>query len=292
MNMAYVLRVDGVFRHGLVCSLVLLCLLPKIACAQGANSAAEHRVTTTHFHIGLGASSLYNTYLSPLEYKGEHLMFHYARQRGLRRYDGRWHRQHTYQAIVAQGETPAATATSYQLDLSYATRWLYTYQPLSALHLRAGLGIEAHLGGQYNNRNGNNPATLDAAFYLPLTIQAYYSFHLGRLPLGLYYQLDIPLVGAQWAPNYTQSYYELFGLNARRGVVAAVWLGNIPSWRQQLHVSFPLGYQRITLGVYSDVRQHSLRGVEQHGWHYGISVGYVRQLRIVSAKEKTQTFIY
>lgn len=273
-------------------ALLWLVLLGVTAVPSCGQVTVDNRLTTTHTQLGIGASSLYNTYLSPLVYEGEHFVLSYARQRATRHLDGRVHWQSVWRGLVAQGATPTSDDKSYQIALSYATRWLHTWQPWPVLYLRAGLGAEVHFGGQYNGRNGNNPATLDAALHLPLTLQAYYAFRIGRLPLGLHYQLDIPLLGVQWAPRYTQSYYELLSLKAHRGVMAVGWWGNIPSWRQQLHVTMPLGHQHITLGVYGDIRQHTLRGVRQHAWHYGVSVGYVRQLRAVSAKAQRRTFIY
>lgn len=257
--------------------------------AQGEVDHAQRPLTTTHTQVGVGVSSLYHTYLSPLRYAGHHVMLHYTRQRPTRHDEERVHWQSAWRGVVAKAESPTQDATSYQIGLSYASRWLYTWQPLPALYLRAGVGVEGHVGGQYNNRNGNNPAMADVALYVPLTVQAHYAWRIGRLPIGVHYQVDMPLVGAQWAPRYTQSYYEMFGLGRTRGVVAMAWVGNVPSWRQQLHLSIPLGHQRISIGLHSDIRQHTLRGNRQHAWHHGVSIGYVRQIFTRSAKRNERT---
>lgn len=283
--------VRSCYKALLLMFMLVLCCLPNRGQELGLQTADDTirlPMISTHTQVGVGMSNVYHTYLSPLHYTGHHLMGQYVRQRpafvavlGSDRllWQGVW------RGVLAK--TASATASIYQIDLSYATRWLYTWRVQRSLHVRAGLGIEGHVGGLYHSRNGNNPATADVALYAPLTLQARYGFRLLRQPAVLSYQMDMPVVGVQWAPRYTQSYYEMMELGRTRGVLAAVWAGQVPSWRQQLCLSLPIGQQRVSIGLYSDVRQHTLRGNKHHAWHNGISIGYVRQLRLYSAKAQT-----
>ena len=44
-------------------------------------------------------------------------------------------------------------------------------------------------------------------------------YRIGRLPARSSYQIDMPVVGAVFAPQYTQSYYEIFSLKHYGGIV-------------------------------------------------------------------------
>ena len=68
------------------------------------------------------------------------------------------------------------------------------------------------LGGLYNLRNSNNPATAKAAIDLGATAMASYHFYISRLPVTLRYQVSLPVIGTFFSPEFGQSYYEMFGI--------------------------------------------------------------------------------
>ncbi len=58
-----------------------------------------------------------------------------------------------------------------------------------------------YVGGLYNLRNSNNPATAKAAIDLGATAMASYHFYISRLPVTLRYQVSLPVIGTFFLLN-------------------------------------------------------------------------------------------
>lgn len=98
------------------------------------------------------------------------------------------------------------------LTLDFATHYLI---PLPAgFTLAAGGRVEAAGAIKYQTRNVNNISTGDIRLALDAVLSAHYqSPRLGRhgnFAIAAGYQLATPVVGMFFAPDYGQSYYELY----------------------------------------------------------------------------------
>ena len=135
---------------------------------------------------------------------------------------------------------------SFYLDYSFAM--LRRWHLLVGLWLAGGGEAALTLGGLYNQRNSNNPATAKAAIGLGATAMASYHLRVGRLPLTFRYQVSLPVVGAYFSPAFGQSYYEMFYIGNTGGIVQFGAWHNRVDLRNYLSVDLHLGKMALRLG--------------------------------------------
>ena len=242
-----------------------------------AITSRTHYPVKSVWLFGVGKSNVLDTYLSPLEYIGPALsVFHYTERLA------RWGRRRvTVQAIYhAEGgylHSPTDDGKVWDGRISAAGGWHYNWHPVKNLRLALGGLAELSTGFTYNTRNGNNPAQGRLDANISASAIAEYSFPLFRRRLEARAQLDVPLVGAKFTPNYGQSYYELFSLGHYDKNVRPVTPFNSPSARLLATLTFPLAGARISMGYLGDIRQHELNNLKYHSWNHAFVVGYVRR---------------
>jgi len=144
--------------------------------------------------------------------------------------------------------------------------------------LAAGGLLEGSGGFTYNTRNGNNPAQGRLGLALCASGLAEYHFALFKKPALVRVQLDAQMMGVQFAPEYGQSYYEIFSLGHSSGIIHFTHPGNCPTARLLSEVVLPVKRARITLGYLADVRQSKLGGLKRHAWRHTFMIGYTRKL--------------
>jgi hypothetical protein len=159
--------------------------------------------------LGIGQSSIYDTYLSPLKYQGIQLNIMYERMKMTGWGNGNLSAQHLFNIGLADTKNPTETATDYLGVLEYSYGMHYHFKPVQRIRLMAGMQVDGLIGGIYNTRNGNNPATAKAHINLNLSGMAVYRMQIGKQPVRLRYQLNFSALGLQFSPEYGQSYYEI-----------------------------------------------------------------------------------
>ncbi|MDL2322842.1 DUF3316 domain-containing protein [Bacteroidales bacterium OttesenSCG-928-A17] len=159
--------------------------------------------------IGYGKSSVYDTYLSPIEYKGNDIGLYHEQMKMTGLLSGNVSAQHLLNINFSWGDNETGTATNYTGFLDYAYGLHYKFEPIDKLQLFAGSQANGLLGFVYNSRNGNNPAAGKAHINLNLSAIASYRFNIKSQPIFVRYQLNIPFLGAMFSPEFGQSYYEI-----------------------------------------------------------------------------------
>ena len=146
----------------------------------------------------------------------------------------------------------------------------------------AGAQIQLEGGALYNPSNGNNPAAAKLRTALAASGMAIYHFPVHRSEWIARYQLDIPFVGVMFAPEFGQSYYEIFGLGHAKNVVAFTHPGNNPSWRHILSLDIPMRakYHSTTLRIsyIADLYQSRINGIDCHIYRHTFSLGFARTI--------------
>lgn len=263
---------------------LLLAVVAAAAWAQpgaGADSARASRPIQRATQYGLGWANMYDTYLSPQEYRG--IEFRLTRE-SLRQ--TRWAEGNLMRQVFFQGY---ANYTHNHVDnnntLSALVNWNYglhyRFHVARGLRLLAGGLVDASGGFVWNMRNGNNPASARAAVALDASVAAVWDFRVRRVPFTLRYQLDVPLAGAMFSPHYGQSYYEIFSLGHAGGVVRFTSLHNRPSWRHRLSLDFPAGRLRMRLTYLWDAQQAELNHIRTHAYSHVFLVGFVKQFNLL-----------
>ncbi|MBE6288304.1 MAG: DUF3316 domain-containing protein [Mediterranea massiliensis] len=259
--------------HKLICTLGWLL---TTSCLWAQQDSIITRATL----YGVGFANVFDTYLSPQEYKGVDFRMSRESMKMTRRWEN-----------ISQ-------QTFFQADLSYThnkvdnnntlaalANWnygLHYHFPIhSNLTLLAGGVADLNGGFVYNLRNGNNPAQARAYINLAASGMAIWKTRIRQLPLTLRYQLNLPLLGLMFMPHYGQSYYEIFSLGHASGVVNVTSLHNQPSLRQMLTADFPLGNAKMRLAYVWDAQQAKVNHIKMHHYAHVFMVGFVKEFVLV-----------
>lgn len=251
---------------------------------KSAVSSAPLRVSRQSSYYGIGFNHLFDSYLSPLDYKGTTLVYTHQREA-----DATWAgRDMTSMRLLAFDATlasnPADNGEYWDADFEWAyglhRNWLWGDRTQPRWRLAVGGLWGFHLGGTYSTRNGNNPAQGRLATDLSVSGIAEYRFPLWRRQWLWRTQLDAPLFGLMFSPNFGQSYYEIFTVE-NRPRFSVTYPGNAPSLRLLSTITLPLRHQRFSVGCQVNVRQSDVQNLKRHAWNVAFVVGYTRTLNFL-----------
>lgn len=268
-------------RLGCIC----LLLIPNILYAQ-IDSLENHRYITRAVSYGIGHTNVYDTYLSPQEYKGVDLRF----SRETMRMTNLFHShnvsvQNFFQANLAYTQNRADNNNTLSGQINWNYGWHYQFHITENLKLLAG-GLGDFNGGfVYNLRNSNNPTSARAYINLAASGMLIWHTRIKELPLIVRYQANVPVAGVLFSPNYGQSYYEIFTLGNWNGVINFTSLHNQPSIRQFFTVDIPISKSRIRFSYLWDVQQSKVNNLRTHTYSHVFMVGIVRDLYRIRSSE-------
>lgn len=261
--------------------------------AREKNGLAEKDTFQAHRHItratsyGVGTTNVYDTYLSPQEYKG--MEFRLAREsmRMTTLFDGNVSLQSLFQVNFsytgnrADNNHAVSSLASWNYGLHYQFRLTENFK------LLAGALLDINGGFIYSMRNSNNPASARAFVNLDASGMAIWRLKIRqRYPLTLRYQLNVPFVGAMFSPHYGQSYYEIFSVQNTKGIIHFTSIHNQPSLRHLLSVDFPIGALLMRLSYVGDFQQSKVNRIETHAYSHALMVGFVKELYRIRPKDK------
>ena len=257
-----------------------------------AQTLRSDRFEERAFSVGGGASSILDTYLSPLTYKGGHVIVVDERFSQTKAESGRWYAQslfalHGDYTIAAQGH---GLTVGGMADYSYT----YYYKPAlksKRWSLYAGPQAQLRIGGIYNLRNSNNPDQLKLGVNLAASAMGKYCFTLWRTPMNVRLQTDIPLLGTAFGPDYGQSYYEIFYLGQSEGCVHFTSLHNNLSLRANANYDVQLKSCTVRLTLANDLYQWTLGKLQYRMFTHTIMLGCVKNLYRVVRDEEAKMFI-
>ena len=270
---------------------ILLCAATPRANAQEPDSlhiqATTHDLRTHSWAVGTGTSNLLDTYLSPLNYTGIHATLLRETLRMTRHCHHRLSFQTLVQATFASATNPSSTAHDYSGRLSYKAAWHYNWIPISNLRLMAGGMAGAHAGILYNDRNGNNPAQGRFSIDIALSAMAIYHLHIRHQRLSLRYQINMPIMGVMFSPQFGQSYYEI-GQGSRDNNAVFTHPGNTPGIWHQLTIDVPIGKATtLRAGYLSDITQSHTNSIKTHDWSHTFMIGLVKHFVKVKKQYRT-----
>ena len=238
-------------------------------------------VTTSSRMVGIGGTNILDTYLSAEHFTGTGMSFVATIER--QRPSRHWSTLMEHEANLSVAKNRANTQK--ELEGAYNFYWgrLRGWHLLGdRLTLQAGAVANASLGFIYNTSNSNNPAQARLHLNIMPTAVAAYRFVLFGKPLVARYELNLPLCGIQFSPNYGQSYYEIFSRgNYDHNIVPTTFV-SAPEWRQMLTIDAALS-QRFTLriGYLGNIQQSRVNNLRQHVWTHRFLIGFTRRFSIV-----------
>lgn len=277
-----------------VAILIAVCCRAQSAPVAG-DSIPPLRPVTSAYMLETGSSSVADSYLSPITYRGWSAAFAYERMQAMKFGPDNWVMQLNARIELDRGRNHADNATTWRIDGTFSWGMLRRWHPLPALTIAAGGSTGIDAGCIYNPRNSNNPASAKLAWTVNATAYAAYNLRVGRLPVTLRYQPVLPLAGIFFAPEYDELYYEIY-LGNHDGLVHFAWPGNrfamTNLFTADLHfgaTSLRLGYRGYT---FSSKANDLVTNIHTHAFVIGLSGEWLslsrrrslsRDARIISA---------
>ena len=259
--------------------LLLLALVPYAATMSQTQPTESPKIITRSTTVGIGGTNILDTYLSDEHFKGTGLSFLSTIER--QQPDCRWSTLMEHEANLSLCKS---RNSQQDMEGAYNFYWgkLYRWQLLDgALSLQAGGLVNASLGFIYNTSNGNNPAQARVHLNLMPTGVASYRFQLFNKQMVARYELNLPLAGIQFSPNYGQSYYEIFNRGDYDHNVVPTTFVCAPEWRQQLTLDAAIT-RKITLriGYLGNIQQSRVNNIRQHIWTHRFMIGITKRFSI------------
>ena len=246
--------------------ILLLTLTPLSAVAQESTSANI---------IGVGPSRILDTYINQEKYSGLGFSFLYIKERA--REDRRWNSIIEHEIDLST--TKDRSKDNQMMEGNYYLYWgLYRHWQFfgDRLVLQAGGLANANLGFLYDTTSSNNPAQGRLSLNIMPSAVANYRFPLFGQQFSLRYELNVPLVGVMFSPNYGQSYYEIFNRgNYDHNIVPTTFV-SAPSFRQMLSIDWRASEKwSLRVGYLGNYQQAQVNNLKQHVYAHRVMIGVV-----------------
>ena len=265
---------------------VLLILLVSCVGISAKDTLSHEKYLVRSAMVGIGKTNVYDTYLSPLEYKGPELRFMHESMRMTRLMGGRVSAQRIVQVNCSSTDNISKSSTSYSGMFNWTYALHYQYNVNGNLKILFGPMIDLNGGFIYNTRNSNNPAQAKAYGNIDASAMAIYKFRIARYPMVVRYQANLPFMGVMFSPEYGQSYYEIFSLGHGGRNVLFTSFHNAPSLRQMLTLDFPVGKTIMRAGYLCDIQQAKVNNLKSHFYSHNFMIGFVRNFHMIRGKNR------
>lgn len=268
--------------------LILFCLLlwGGQAVAQ-TDSLQPNRYVTRATSYGVGYTNVFDTYLSPQEYKGVDFRISRETMRMTRLLNGNVSVQNFFQADLGYTHNRTDNNNTFSGLVNWNYGLHYQFRLTENFKILAGGLTDFNVGFVYNLRNTNNPASARAYINLDASAMAIWHIRIKRYPMVIRYQANLPVAGVMFSPEKGQSYYEIFTLGNASGVVQFTSLHNQPSMRQILSVDLPIGYSKMRLSYVADLQQSTVNDIRTHTYSHVFMVGFVTDMYHIRNKRGT-----
>ena len=120
----------------------------------------------------------------------------------------------------------------------------------------------------------NNPAQARLSLNLMPAAIATYHFPLFGKQFALRYELNVPLVGVMFSPNYGQSYYEIFSRGNYDHNIVCTSPFSAPQLYHHLTFDFRLWRTTFRVGYLGEYRQMKANNLKYHQYTHSITLGW------------------
>ena len=241
---------------------------------------AQEMVRTSTYQVGVGSTNILDTYLSQEHFSGTGFTYLYTTDRA--RNDRSWHTLMEHQANIAHVSDRPDQVDELQGDYTLFIGRLRRWQLLSSrLTLEAGAMAAVNIGFIYNTYNSNNPAQGRLSLNVMPTGAATYRFRLFGRDAAMRYEVQMPLVGVMFSPNYGQSYYEIFNRgNYDHNIVPTTFVSS-PTMRHQLMADINVGGKTtLRFGYLGDIQQSHVNDLKSHIYSHRFMLGFVKKFSV------------
>ena len=226
------------------------------------------------FTVEAGYASVHDSYLTPITYGGWDLAMGYEAMRSMRSSDYKWLWQLQVGADYNNVENKAHNNTLHKVmgDITFDMQRQWRQALARRLDLSIGPMTQLRGGIVYDAVNSNNPVTVRAHWNVGVTGMAAFDTRLGRLPVTLRYQAQLPVVGVFFAPEYDESYYEIY-LGNHRNLAHLGWWGNRLDMSHYLGADLHLGKTTLRVGYRTRLEHWTVNDLKVHDVTHALVLG-------------------
>ena len=231
--------------------------------------------TSSHL-IGVGNSRILDTYITQEKFSGIGFSYLYIKERA--KPIKRWNNLIEHEIDLSSTKDRSRDANMIEGNYNlYWGRYRQWQCFRDRLQLQAGGLANANLGFLYNMTGSNNPAQARLSLNVMPAAVATYRFPLFNQQFQLRYELNVPLVGIMFSPNYGQSYYEIFNRgNYDHNIVPTTFIST-PNFRQMLTIDWRAGEKwSLRVGYLGNYQQAQVNNLKQHIYAHRVMIGIVR----------------
>ena len=252
-------------------TLILLCCSLSVV-AQDDMNASLPRLSM--FTVEGGYASIHDSYLTPITYDGAGLGLGYEAMRPTRFSPDKWLWQLQVGADYNYVENPAQNNDLHKVmgDISFDMQraWRGVLHP--RLGFAAGPMTQLRAGIVYDAVNSNNPVTVRAHWNVGATGMAWFDTRMWRLPVTLRYQVQLPVMGVFFAPEYDESYYEIY-LGNHKNLAHLGWWGNRLDMTHYLGADMQMGKTTLRLGYRNRLEHWNVNNLHVHDVTHSLVIG-------------------
>lgn len=254
---------------------ILLCILlypSSFSLIEAQETDKRYYSTNRSTVVAIGSSNMYDTYLSPLKYKGTSLRIIDEQMKKTSWFHDRFTRLQLIDLEVNSTQNPAGNAREYSILGQFSWGGHYNLLRTDKFRFAAG-GLWNVAGGVlYNQRNSNNPASAKAYSNIDLSIIGFYSWK----NITFRGQISTPLLGVLFSPHYGQSYYEI-SLGNSVGVINFASFHNQRALRGYFTADIPISKIMLRVGYLSALRQTKVHDIISHNYSHNFVIGLVSE---------------
>ncbi len=237
----------------------------------GALTAAGQEKLSV-FTVDAGYASVHDSYLTPITYDGLDLGLSLEATRPLR--STKWLWQLQVGADYNYVENNAKNNDLHKLmgDISFNMQHCWSGVITPKLNLSVGPMAQLRAGIVYDEVNSNNPVTVRTHANLGATGMAWFDTRMWRLPVTLRYQAQLPVLGVFFAPEYDESYYEIY-LGNHKNLAHMGWWGNRLDITNYLGADLHLGKTIVRLGYRNRLEHWNVNNLHVHDVTHSLVLG-------------------
>jgi len=255
-------------------------LLLSLLCSKAQENQPLLNTTNNATLVGIGTSSLYDTYLSPLKYHGTSIHLLHERMKQFSWFDSKFVQQQIYSLEFDWADNPAKNSTEYAAILNIKLGGHYSL--ITTKDFKFGVGGFWNLVGGilYNERNSNNPAS--GKVYTNINVSAIALYNWKNFTFRG--QVDSPLLGMAFSPNYRQSYYQI-SLSNSLSILNFVSIHNQRAADIYLSVDIPVNKVTLRAGYLGSFYQTKIHNIHTHNYSNNLMIGIVSESLSFSGKK-------
>jgi hypothetical protein len=229
--------------------------------------------------VGVGQSKILDTYLTPEHFSGTGFTYLYIKNTAPTDTLRRWTTTIEHEVDFSKTKDRSGNFSNLEATYNLYLARYYNLQPINHLRLQVGGVANACLGGIYNMTTSNNPAQARASINIMPSATAAYDFNIGSQSFSARYELNLPLIGIMFSPNYGQSYYEIFCQgNYDHNIVPTTFI-SAPTFRQIISVDWHFSPRMsLSLGYLGNYQQSKVNNLKSHIYAHRIMIGLTRSL--------------